>query len=424
MPDPIRIKKASIYAETKVKIGEKEEFIKLNVLVDADKFSKLTEDQKKSSLLEEAQKISPTPVSGIFNLNTSFSYIDPTFLKEFNYGNVLVELHIPYCIHIPNGYELEVLLSKNPEQLALIIPSKIWTKKAQTDGEYSDETDFFADDRTLYFRRNAIVGPKFPIDPSEGWEHNYTGFNVQRIKDRNGRFRFTHLYIQFDLVTTKEELETKFSDNHVIEKVKDITIQTINKLLDAYRFTTKEEFITRLGEVNINMIYFIDLDQGINLSQVNTEVAPMNRSKIEIEKIEKMLETGDEPNLYNLLLLDAHNSFNTKNYPLAVVQSFQALEIFIENFLIKEIIKSGKTEEEAFDYIIKGNNWMTKVRLRELLKEFKGNSLQEKDKTLWDKWCTTYDTVRTEVIHKGKEPTIPDVKNTLENNFNVIKLLE
>ena len=47
MPDPIRIKKASVYAETKVKIGEKEEFIKLNVLVDADKFSKLTEDQKK-----------------------------------------------------------------------------------------------------------------------------------------------------------------------------------------------------------------------------------------------------------------------------------------------------------------------------------------------------------------------------------------
>jgi hypothetical protein len=163
MSDPIRRKKASVFAETKVIIQGKEILIKLNTLVDRERFLALSEDEKKAFLLEEANKTSPTPVSGIFNLSSSFQYVDPSFLTEFDYGNVLVEVNIPYCLHIPNDYELEVLLSKDTGQMALVIPSKIWTQKAQTDKEYSDETDFFADDRVLYFRKNAIVGPKIPI---------------------------------------------------------------------------------------------------------------------------------------------------------------------------------------------------------------------------------------------------------------------
>lgn len=176
--------------------------------------------------------------------------------------------------------------------------------------------------------------------------------------------------------------------------------------------------------MNINMIYFIDLNQGITLSQVNTETAPMNRSKAEIERVEKMLENGDSPDLSDLLELDTRSSFDTKNYPLAVLQSFQSLEIFLENFLLREMLLKGKTEKDATEYLIQGNNWMTKTRLKELLKEFKGNSLQEKDQALWDSWCTTYDTVRTAVIHKGKEPDVAKVKEAIENNFKVIKLLK
>jgi hypothetical protein len=424
MPDPIRRKKVSVFADTKVIIGGKEILTRLNLLVDREKFLALSEAEKKAFLLQEAKKTSPTPVSGIFSLNSSFQYIDPSFLQEFNYGNVLVEVNIPYCLHIPDDYELEVLFSKDTGQTALVMPSKIWTQKAQTDKKRSDETDFFADDRVLYFQKNAIVGPKVPLDLSEGWEQNYTGFNVHKIKDRNGRFRFTHLYIQFDLTTTKKELGDKFNSNAVIKKVKDISLQVINILIDTYRSVTNEEYITRLGDINLNMIYFIDMNEGIYLSEVNTEVAPMNRSKAEIEKIKDMLETGNNPDLYMLLLLDTQNSFNTKNYPLAIVQSFQALEIFIENFLINEFIKIGKTEEDAYSYIVQGNNWRTKTRLKELLKEVKGKTLQELNQVLWDKWRANYDVVRTDVIHKGKEPVVSDLKNTLENNNNVIKLLK
>ena len=48
MSDPIRTKKGSVYAEMKVKTGEKEEYVKLNALVDADRFYALTEEQQKN----------------------------------------------------------------------------------------------------------------------------------------------------------------------------------------------------------------------------------------------------------------------------------------------------------------------------------------------------------------------------------------
>lgn len=426
MPDPIRTKKGSVFAEAKMTMNEKEEIIKVNALVDADKYFSLTEEQKKAFLLKELQKVSPTPVSGIYNLNSSFNYVEKNTLKDFDYGNILVELHIPYCIDVPNGYEMEILISDNPKQTALIIPSKIWTQKAQTsDGERSDKTDFFADDRILYFKKSVILGPKVPLDPTEGWEQNYTGINIQKIKDRNGRFRFTHLFIQFDLPTKKEYFENKNTSDIEIEKVKDITYQIVNKLIDTYRFVTKKEYITRLNEININMIYFIDLDKGFYLSQVNTETSVMNRSKTEIEKMEKMLEEGQSPDLYNLLLLDAQNSFIIRNYPLAIVQSFQSLEIFIENFLIDKLQKNNHlTEQQAIDHLGTGDNWRTKRRLKEVLKEVTGFTVADKDKTLWDKWSTSYDTVRNEVIHKGKETNNTEVKNALENNSKIIELLK
>lgn len=422
--DPIRIKKQSVFLETKMTVGQKTEIFRFNALVDREKYKSLTPEEQKALFLQELQKVSPAPVSGIYNLGTSFNYVDSKFLEEFNSGNVLVELHIPYCIDIPNGYELEVLLSKDTNQTVLLIPSKIWTQKAQSGTKYSDQTDFFADDKVLYFKSSQIIGPKMPLDPTEGWEPNYTGLNLQKIKNTTGRFRFTHLYMQFDLSVDRKEIDNEKSRKLVVGKVKDIALQAVNNLIDAYRLTTKQENITRLGDINMNMIYFIDLNQGLQLSEVNIETAVMNRSKIEIEKIEKMLEQGEKPNLYELLLLDAEHSINTRNYPLAVVQSFQALEIFIEGFLIKELVKKGRTEKEASDYLSQGYNWTTKTRLKELLQETKGVSLQQKDNVLWNRWCTSYDTIRNEIIHKGKEANVIEVRDSLENNFKVIELLK
>jgi len=426
MPDPKRNTRTGIFAETKLTIEGKEEFIKLNALVDNEKVSTGNPEEIKKFLAIEVQKISPNPAMILHNTHTIFSYVDPNALKDFDYGNVLVELHIPYCIDVPNDYEIEVLLSKELGTKALVIPSKIWTQKAR-DNELklgSDDTDFYADDKVLYFNNSRIIGPKFPLDPTEGWEPNYTGVNIEKIKDANGRFRFSHLFVQFDLPVKSEDLENRETSEIIVKNIQDITLQAVNKFIDAYRFITKQEQLTRLGETSINLIYFVNLNKGFALSRINIASAVMNRSKNEIEKISDMLKSGTTPELYDLLLLDSQNSFNSRNYALAVVQSFQALEIYLENLLINLLQKNGMNEVDASLFLTSDNNWRTKTRLKEVLKTALGFTLQEKDSSLWDKWCNTYDTVRNKVIHKGKDATNSEVKSALENNIAVIEFLK
>ncbi len=421
MSDPY--KRKVVHINMQAKSGLTGEFINFNALLD-ESFKQLNEDDAKSVLLTEITKTSPTGGSGIFVAQSFFSFNGRNAMKDFDYGNVFVEAHLPYCLHIPNNYDLEVLLH-TPDDAALLTPQKIWTKKAISDGKPSDEVDFYADDRITYLKDSEFLTPKMPIDPSDGWEQNYTGINLQKIKDTNGIFRFTRLYIQFNLEVKKEDLENKELSEKVIDTVNEKALDAVNKLIDSYRFTTKQEYITRLGTLSINMIYFTELNQGLYLLPMNVETATINRSKVEIEAIEKMLEEGQKPDLYNLLLLDAENSFNHKNYALAVVQSYQGLEIFIENFLVDKLQKNkGLTEQEAIDFISKDDNWKTKTRLKEVLREVTGFTLENKNQSLWTNWCSSYKDVRNKVIHKGKDVLEAEVKKALRENLQVVETLK
>jgi hypothetical protein len=422
MPDPRYRKRGTVTMSVKYKDEPKETHF--NLLVDKEIFQSFTEEQQKAQLNEGLKRTAPRKVSAIFSLNANFSFEDEHALDGFDYGNILVEAHLPYCLDIPNDYELEVLLNP-PNDGALLIPRKIWTHKATSDGKLSDEFDFFADDKTLHFQNSDIITPQMPLDPRDGWEQNFTGTNLQKIKDRNGTFRFTRLYIQFTIPVKKEDFDDKDKAEILLKAIHDKALDCVNKLIDSYRFITQEEHITRLGNLSINMVYFINLKEGFYTLPANIETATMNRSKIEIESIEKMLSDGEKPPLYSLLLLDAQNSFDIKNYALAIVQSYQALDIFIENFLIDKLQKGkGLTEDQAIDYLTKDNNWKTKTRLKELLNETTGFTLEDKDKILWTNWSLSYKNVRNKVIHKGKDASLVEVKNALKENTDVINILK
>ena len=422
MSDPKYNKKGMVKLSGKYKDDPQE--TTFNLLVDKEAFETLTKEQQKAQLDEALKKAAPRKVSGIFSLNTGFSYGDEHILDGFDYGNILVEAHLPYCLDIPNDFELEVLLTP-PSDAALLITQKIWTHKATSDGKLSDEVDFYADDKVLHFQNSDILTPRIPQDPRDGWGHNFTGTNLQKIKDRNGVFRFTRLYIQFTHAVTKEDLDDKDKSETLLNIIREKSLNAVNKLIDSYRFVTQQEHITRLGDLSIKMVYFNELKEGLYTLPANIESATMNRSKVELDKIGKMLLNGEKPDLYSLLLLDAQNSFDTKNYALAIVQSFQALDIFVENFLIERLQKTKSiTEQEAIDHLAKDNNWKTKTRLKLVLKEATGFSVEEKNKTLWDSWSTSYRDVRNKVIHKGKEASQVEVQNALKENFEIIELLK
>ena len=422
MPDPIRYKdQTEIFINARMPDTDKDFRFYLRGsknLIEGLNASGQLEQMIKSDL----SKISVTPVSGIYYNSLQFNFEDQNALRDFDYGNTLIEVHLPYCLHFPNNYELEIDMD-NKEKKALVILNKIWTNKAMTKDGNSDLVDIYSEDDVVYLKNSTILTPVLPIKPEEGWEQNFTGTNIEKIKEQNGVFRYSRLFIQFDTQIDLTKLD-KEDLKETLKDVNDCALDIVNKLIDVYRFITKQEHIQRLGSLGVNMIYFINQKVGFyTLSPgFGIETASLNRSKKEIEQIARMLELGEKPSLYNLLILDAQSSFDNKRYALAVVQSFQALEIFIEDYILKLLKQRGDTEQQCNDYLDK--NWKTKDRLKEVLKDLKNTTLFEGDRQLWDKWCKIYNNTRNEIIHQGKEAREGEVKDVLETNRKVIEWLQ
>jgi HEPN domain-containing protein len=404
-----------------------------NVPVEANHRFYLLEDKenvagmKAAGTLEETllaglKDVSPSPVTGIYNTHISFSYVEEDVLKDFDYANTLVVASLPYCLHLPNEYEYEVSIPEESLK-AMLTFRKIWTNKATEDGKpTSSSADFYAEDKTLYFKSGVILTPRFPIREEEGWQQNFTGKNIEGIKEQNGVFRYTRLYIQLDTNFTSKDLDTD-NKGELIESVKEKALMVVNRVLDSYRFVTKLEHIQRMGTLETSMIYFMSHKKGFHTSSsgFGIETAPMNRSRKEIVEIGRMLKEDIRPDLYELLLLDAQISFDNKDFALAVMQSFQALEIYLERILFEALKKRGDSDPDIESYL--GKYWRTKERLKDALKELRGKSLSELDKALWERWCTIYDKTRNEIIHKGKEPKMAEVASCLEANRQIIEYL-
>lgn len=419
MSDPVRYKPTQeISVEAKYKVKGTEESMHLYVLSKKEILERTPKEEMSKVLEEDIQKVSPTPVSGIYKTYLSYQYSEQDALKDFDFGNILVQAHIPYCLHIPNHYEMTVSI---PEQNleALVIFEKIWTHRAQEDGTKSDVIDFFAEDRNVYFKNSTILTPKVPFRPEEGWDSYFTGRNIEKMKDQNGVFRFTRLHIQFDFSLPEkfERLGEKATEK-LLKEVQDKALNIINRVIDNYREVTNEIHVRRLGELKVNLIYFISKKQGYYLLLPNIETAMMNRSRREIETIAERVSNGKTPEVHRRVLLDAQSSFDTKDYTLAIVESFQALEIFLENYLVSEFKKRGDTEEQ-YKRTLK-TSWLTKDRLDTVLERLKGHSLKNEQREIWDKWCTRYDKTRNEVLHAGKEPTEEETEETLAVNERVI----
>lgn len=413
MSDPIRFKKKGrieIVADYK----DVENPVRLYLNIHKEEIKTIPKDILQNILLEEVKKVALHPIGGMLKLNTNFNYQEPEFLNEFDYANTIIQVNLPYCLHVPNFDEMEVDIPELNLK-ANVIFEKIWTGRAVDGEEESDKVDFFAEDRDLYFNKGSMITPKLPLPPHEGWEGYYTGKNTEKMRDQNGVFRYTRLLIQFD-VNTSEEVLNKEKDL-VIEKIREKTIIIVNRVIDAYRTNSDEYHVRRLGEINIVLVYFIQFNQGYYILSPNTTNAKINISRQEIEKIKEKLLNADKPDLYQLFLLNAKSSLDTKDYTLAIVESFQALEMFLEKYLISEFKKRGDSES-SYKKILK-KHWTTKNRLNSVLKELKGKSLNEIP-TIWDMWSTRYDKTRNEVIHGGKEPLQKESEETIDANQKVI----
>lgn len=415
MSDPRRIKKLGKITMN-LKYDNMDKPIQFHSLVDAEILKNVPKEVLIPELKAEISKVSLKHGTELHETLVAASFVCP--LQDFEFGNTLVEVNLPYCLHSPNNSELEV--SINEKQIrAFVAFHKIWTRRAMTEEGNSDTTDFYADDLVLYFNKSTILGPRLPYVEEDGWDSYITGRNIEKANDRNGVFRYTKLYIQLDLGIPEDisKLNEKSRDE-LLNEIEEKSLLIVNRIIDNYRELTNEIHVRRLGELKINFIYFTKQNIGFYMSNFNISTAIMNRSGGELKELSTRLSSGAKPTLYKLLLLDAKDSFNNKDYTLAIIESFQALEIFIENYLISELKKEGRTKSEYKKILEK--NWRIKDRLNKLLKGLKKVSLNERTE-LWQPWCSRYDKTRNEAIHLGKEPTHKETAETLDINEKVIE---
>ncbi len=334
--------------------------------------------------------------------------------------NTKVEVNIPYCLHLPNGYSCNINKQNNNCE-AYIEFWKVWTENAMG----SSMCDVFAKDAITYYANYEIGNFQFPQKPEEGWQIKVDGKNIEKAKDNTGHFRYTKMILKFNTDlwnTTGTEEKVSKEKAKVVDTVIAKTRNYVFRILDVYRYVTKEEYIERTNNINITDILFITNGEGFYPYKdgYGISIAVMNRKGSEIAKIKELLENNVNLELHELLLLNSKSAFNKGSYSLSVLEASQALEVFLEGFLVNKFKNMGVSEKDINDKLENDNNWKIKNRLKDLLQETTGHKLSENQK-LWDKWCTLYDNVRHPLIHKGKLIPAIEAKETLEANEEVIK---
>lgn len=383
-----------------------------------DELLKSVEAQQAQKKLEEMLKaINVRKGLHVYEAQSFYELCEPEKYRPTE-KNTIVEVAIPFCLNLPHEYICKVDMPEK-KYSALVHFGKIWTKNSKG----SSSVDLFEEDNVTYLAKTEVITPPVPQNDEDGYELFYQGKNVIKTRDNTGYFRYSKLFIEIDTNYSKERLKnnSKYKETSLSE-IREKTHEIVNRILDIYRFITNENHIERLSDINIKDIYFVDHNIGFYVLKMGAgiESAIVNRSKTEIDAIKKMLEDGSSCPIYELLFLNADASYHKRMFTLAVVESFQALEIFLENFLISKL-NSVLLEKEIEKKLDK--TWRTKDRLTILLLEVGVKSPLE-NRGLWDQWCTMYDKIRNEVIHKGKEIDATETLRTIDLNKAMVNWIK
>lgn len=387
--------------------------VTLKTILPAGVVKTASQDELQGHLQEDLKSLALEPQFAITQFQSVYSMVD--LYDPFKFGDTLVEINLPYCLHLPQGFHVNI--KERDEIKARVEFVKVWTDLAAG----SSEADYYTENTVTYFQNGAITSPKMPHVPSSGWDIVCSAKNAEKIMDKNGIFRYTILRVFLKTQTANIPHEKKKFDT-LNESIQKDCRRIINKILDTYQFTTKEAHVERLPNLTITNIYFQNINQGYYPMPINIGSAMMNRSEEEIEQVRNLLSSGANPPTHERLFLSARNSFHNQDGLLVVVQAYQALEVYLENILTQALKNKGIAEaviEKKLD-----QKWKTKDRLKEVLKEATGKSLQEIDQAIWDKWCGLYNRCRNEVIHNAKEIDIEEAAEALTTNEKVVALIE
>lgn len=321
--------------------------------------------------------------------------------------NVLIEVNLPYCLHLPQGIQTAVNCPDVPGAHAVF--RKIWTENAKG----SSSHDFMSPDRALFHGPYKFNSPTLPQQPEKGPWPLVNAENMEYVDDTLGRLRYTNILIYLNLDIQMSELNTPDKNSSGLKRVEEIGLRIVNFALEHYRAITKEMHIEPLSGVEIVRIFCSDHNTGfLGVRFVNPVRSAMaNRSGKDIESWAGSLELGKELPLYRRLLLNAEASLRKGQTLLSVVLAFQSLEIYIEQKLFAAYLRLGRSDEQARIELRK--NWKVNDRLKKLCRDTTGSSIAD-DSTFWNEWTNDCKRLRDAGIHQGEVITTGGAARALE----------
>jgi hypothetical protein len=371
-------------------------------------------DKRVSELLHQ---IRVRPEIHLFSSGVKFGYEHPPDKAQYGGYNTVVELNLPYCLHLPNGFTCNTVI-RDPGRGALVSIQKTWTELA----EGSHETDIVADDRELYYGPFEIASPKLPQAPAVGVTPRFYGKNVEIEKDTVGRFRYSRVRVCFE--TSHTDLSDREGDDSpfkaAIREASRSALDVVNDVIDVYRFVTGEFHVERLTDAVITLVYFADHNTGFEGAAIKDGLrsAIVNRSAREIDSIATMLSSGQEPERHDLLLLSARSSLHQGSVLIAVILAYQALEILVETKLRNAYRTMGHTDP-AISQKLKDHHRLSE-RLTSLCREVTGSSVAG-DTKFWNDWLVKCNRRRNGVVHRNESVTEVEAQELIDLSAECIR---
>ena len=349
------------------------------------------------SLLHEV-RIRPELV--LYGFRTTAAYVDPLLRSQLFGHNTLVEVSLPYTLHLPSGAPFDVSCADGPK--ALVVVRKIWTERAAG----SSTTEIYADNQPLYYGGTQVASPTSPQAPELGPHPQFTGTNVEITADTHGVFRYTKIHVFFDSTTVVQnpssDEDKQTTNSLAYDSATETAREIVNYLLDVYRYVTAAEHVERLSAMNVNRVYFADqnlLFEGLGI-EAGIGSAIVNRSRYEIERVREMLRSGTEPERHVLLLQSSRAALGRGQLVLAIVAAFQSVEILLESKLRDAYVRLGLSDASITSKLKKF--YRTKDRLTVLCREVTGGRSVADDNVFWDAWLIECNRKRNGVIHKSE----------------------
>jgi hypothetical protein len=383
------------------------------VIVAPQEVARLPHEEAEARLSALLNQVRVRPELIIYSFATLASYVDPPDRTALLGYNTLVEISLPYTLHLPNDMPFEMTCPQTGR--ATVVMRKVWTNLATG----SNDAEIIADDQPLYYGPAKPLSPFVPQAPELGpWPH-FTGTNVEIGKDTHGVFRYTQIRTFFD--SAFAGIEGVDSDDAVraarssaLEQAKKAGMEIVNYLLDVYRCVTGAEHVERLPVMAVNRVYFA----AHNLASEGVAVeggvgsAIVNRSGHEIRQIKAMLKAGLEPERHVLLIQSSRAALGRGQLVLAIVVAFQALEILLETKLRAAYARQGVSQDEITEKLKR--LYKTKDRLTVLCREVTGGLSVADDSAFWDSWLRDCNRRRNGVVHRNEIVSQPEAVKVVE----------